>query len=276
MTETIVGDSRWLKSARLLKAFFESKLKVNLQFLGTAPAELSDGDFALGWEMSRHGIWGLRSADPLTEQHRQEITETFKTIIGAVENMRTQNEELSRLENLIKATIEELPSNVIPIHRSRKNLPARAAASKRWILRLDCLIESEKPMEAHKLAVELYAQSARYAFIDYNDLDAKKRLIPSELLEMGAVSLFVPDILMLTRSEQQVLRHIAEQDTLNRPLLLVASPIAYSLLRLNERIDKNFLALLSRTYIKMTRPFSEYKEQGLIQYFLDSLSQNPS
>jgi hypothetical protein len=34
--------------------------------------------------------------------------------------------------------------------------------------------------------------------------------------------------------------------------------------------------LLSRAYIKLTRPFAEYKEQGLIHYFLDSLSENPT
>ena len=33
---------------------------------------------------------------------------------------------------------------------------------------------------------------------------------------------------------------------------------------------------LSRAYIKLTRPFREYKDQGLIHYFLDSLSQNPT
>lgn len=275
MTNT-TDDSRLLRSARALKAFFEHKLKTRIEVLTEPPTELGSDDVAFDWELSHAGIWGLRPSKPLSESDRLEVHDSFKTILGTMERMRERCDDLARLQNKIHAQLEELPSNVIPFSRARsRNMPVEAPR-KRWTLKMDCLIEGTDSLEIHKMALELHSQSSRYAFLDYSEIDSKKRLVPSELLEMGAVTLFIPNILELSRYEQQVLRHIVDQDTLNRPLLMVGSLLPYSQLRGEPNVDSEFLALLSRAYIKLTRPFQEYKEQGLIKYFLDSLSENPS
>jgi len=88
--------------------------------------------------------------------------------------------------------------------------------------------------------------------------------------------LLVPDILQLGFLEQEILRSVLERDTAQRPLLMVGALHSYADLRDNPKIDRDFLTSLARAYIKLTRPFSEYKDQGLIHYFLDSLSQSPT
>lgn len=276
MTNETVGESRLLKSAHALKAFFEQKLKTPLEFLGEAPASPTASDLELGAALSAHGIWGLRAPQALGDQERAEIHEMFQTILGSLQQLKSKNEDLARMEQRLNENFEELPSNVIPFRRSSLNQNLLSTPRKRWMLRLDCLIEAVSVAEVLKMAVELHAQSSRYAFIEYCELDARTRLTPSDLLGMGAITLFIPDLLDLSQYEQQVLRHIVEQDTLNRPLLMVGSTLPFSQLRLDPRVDAEFLSLLSRAYIKLTRPFAEYKNQGLIQYFLDSLSQNPS
>lgn len=269
-------DSRLLRSARALKAFFEQKLKTRIEVLTEPPAEHSSDDLAFDWELSHAGIWGIRPAKPLSDSDRLEVSDSFKTILGSMERLRERCDDLARLQNKIQAQLEELPSNVIPFDRARGRQMPVEAPRKRWTLKVDCLIEGTDFEEIHKMALELHTQSSRYAFLDYTEIDAQKRMIPSELLEMGAITLFIPNILELTRYEQQVLRHIIDQDTLNRPLLMVGSLMTYSQLRGEPSVDSEFLALLSRAYIKLTRPFREYKEQGLIKYFLDSLSDDPS
>lgn len=277
MTLQTNDESRLLRSARALKAFFENKLKTRFEFLTEAPKPSLDGDLEFNWALSQAGVWGLRPDRMLSPSDRQEVAATFETILGAIDDMKSRGEGLARLENRLQTAMEETPSNVIPLRRtqgrgSEMNLPKR----KRWTLRLDCLIEGADPLEIHKMASELHDQSSRYAFVNYQDLDKNERLMPSELLELGAITLFVPNVLELSRSEQQVLKYIASLATEERPLMMVGSLLPYAELLSEPRVDSEFLGLLVRAYIKLTRPFKEYKEQGLIQYFLDSLSENPS
>jgi hypothetical protein len=146
----------------------------------------------------------------------------------------------------------------------------------RWILKQDCLIESSNLSDIHKMAVELHEHSQRYAFMHYSDLDKETRLNLSELISLGSISLFIPNILLLSKEEQEVLRQLATVDTEDRRLMMSGASVTYSDLRTEPSIDVEFLLLLSRAYIKLTRPFSEYKDQGLIHYFLDSLAQSPT
>ena len=73
-----------------------------------------------------------------------------------------------------------------------------------------------------------------------------------------------------------MLRHLVLQDTLSRPLVMAGTTVSYSELLTAENIDRDLLTQLARAYIKLTRPFSEYKQQGLIHYFLDTLSSSPT
>jgi hypothetical protein len=276
MARQMNGEFRLQRVARALKAFFEKRFGMQIDFLTEAPKEPREGDLKFAWALSQAGIWGLRPERALSDSDRNEITGSIKTMLGAIDEMRAHCEDLARLESRLEAAMSEAPSNVIPLRRPQEPSMGNFRPRRRWTLRLDCLIEGTDEFEIHKMASELHDQSSRHAFLNYRELGASKRLIPSELLELGAITLFVPDILETTRSEQQILKYIASLDTEERPLLMVGSVQPYSRLIDDTRVDPELLTYLVRAYIKLTRPFNEYKEQGLIQYFLDSLSENPS
>ncbi len=281
-TDSDAPSSRLLKSASLLRTYFERKLKTQLELLTQAPSEPLGEGMQFDLQLSQYGIWGLRSQIALSEKSQTEIAATFHGLLGAMGNLENKNRSLRDLELRLNAAFTEAPSNVISITRamSKSSTTLRAvghsAGTRRWLLRLDCLIESERAEDIHKMALELHSHSSRFAFIEYQSLATEARQNLSELLSLGTVSLFVRNILELTHAEQTVLADLCRHNSMVRPLLMIGAPIPYSDLRGDPEINVEFLALLSRAYIKLTRAFKEYKDQGLIHYFLDSLSQYPT
>lgn len=268
-----------VKSARVLRAYFEHKYRVPLELLLHAPLDLSGHLIPFGPDLRMTGMWGLRSTEKLGLDQEDEVLETFKLILGSLDGLHTYHRELGHLQSRLEMnSFEQMPSNVIPLRRDSLNQPSPVSLveDRRWILRLDCLIESKHISEIHKMALELHSHGSRYAFIEYRDLSKACRASTQELLSLGAISLFIPNILDLRLDEQAVLKTISETATINRPLLMVGTTAPFSSLRGEPGVDLEFLLVLSRAYIKLTRPFSEYKDQGLIHYFLDSLSENPS
>lgn len=245
MKENNKEQGRLLRSAEELKAYFEEKLKTS----------------------------------PLAKERTISVREALEGLLSSAKDMESNRDSLDRLQARIGTIQEELPSNVIPMRApSRIQRPSAFSKidDKRWILRLDCLIESKYVSEIHKMAMELHSQSRRYAFIEFRDIDKKSRHSLPDLLAMGAISIFVPCILDLHLEEQKLLRELMEIESLQRPLLMVGSTLPFSELRGESGVNMDFLNQLSRAYIKLTRPFAEYKEQGLIHYFLDSLSESPT
>jgi hypothetical protein len=271
-------SSRIMRSAKLLSAFFEHKLQTSLELLTEPPMENAIDGMQFDLRLSTIGIWGIRSGAPLSEKCQSEISASFHGLLGAMDDLEVRRDGLIRLEERLQAAMSELPSNVIPLRRPT-GAPFKGISSirdKRWMLKLDCLIESPDPDDIQKMALELHSQSQRVGFLEYSNLDRTTRLNLSEMLQLGSVTLFIPNILDLFLDEQRVLVEIVQQNSAFRPLLMVGAPIPYSELRSDPQINLELLALLSRAYIKLSRPFAEYKEQGLIHYFLDSLSQNPT
>ncbi len=273
-------QSRLLKSVRIIKAFYESKLQAPLELLKEAPADLTERDLAFSGAVTAYGMWGLRSAKPLSNEIRTEMLAMFESVLGGLEELETKRQHLERMQlHLERALNGTTPDNVIAIRR--KPLVAHRGGAtfetdRRYLLKLDCLIEGKNVEEIHKMAMELHTQGSRMAFLDYTKLEPAQRQSISQLLGMGAITLYIPNLLDVTPLEQEILRHVILQDTLQRPLLMVGTTMSYGDLRGEAKIDSELLVLLSRAYIKLTRPFSEYKEQGLIHYFLDTLSESPT
>jgi hypothetical protein len=269
--------SRVMRSARVLTAYYEHKLKLSLEILSEAPKEPVDEGVQFDMLVGSWGIWGLRSSRPLGEKVQSEISASFHSLLSAMDSMEKKQFDLQRLQEKYEAATADLPSNVIPIRRMRPALTnAGAFGDKRWLVKQDCLIESKDILDIHKMALELHSHSKRYVFLDYRDLDRSTQLNLSELLQLGRITLFVANIMDLKMEEQETLFELAAQEPSNRPLLMVGANMSYSALRTEPAIHLDFLLLLSRAYIKLTRPFSEYRDKGLIHYFLDSLAQNPS
>lgn len=204
------------------------------------------------------------------------VDEAIDSLMDSVRALEAQKADLDAITDRLNnpTPVRVLPENVIPLRRipSVSTTSISEVNDKRWILKLDCLIESRHISEIHKMAMELHSASRRYAFLEYRDLDSQTRQSLPALLKLGAITLFVPSILDLTMGEQTTLLSVAQQNSLNRPLLMVGSTQSFADLRGEPGVNSDLLATLSRAYIKLSRPFSEYKEQGLIHFFLDSLS----
>ncbi|MBX3020361.1 MAG: hypothetical protein KF799_01690 [Bdellovibrionales bacterium] len=276
MSSWVHAQGRMLKSARAIKAYFEHKLRMPFELLTEAPQTSMNGDIAFSADMHPHGLWGIRPSVPLAGEQELEVFNMFHTILNGVDKVEQKREDLHRLHGKLAQMHEELPSNVIPLRRTRMFERPTPSNDQRWVLKLDCLIESKHVSEIHKMAMELHAHSRRYAFVDFRDLDGTKRTNLPELLSLGAISLFVPELMTLSMTEQDVLKNLMKTGTVQRPLLMVGTGLPFSELRTLPGVHIEFLTLLSRAYIKLSKPFSEYKDQGLIHYFLDCLSQNPT
>ncbi len=281
MAYLIQEQTRLLKSVRIIKAFYESRLEGPLELLDQPPVPVTEGDLAFSGVVTSFGLWGFRSPKPLTPELRREMSEMCDSLLGGIEALETKRQELERMQlHLERALNGTTPDNVISLRRRNPfvvNSPRFGLTSnRRFTLKRDCLIEGPSVDEIRKMAMELHSQGTRVALVDYSELAIHQRQSISQLLGLGSITLFVSNIVGLSLYEQEILRHVILQDTSNRPLLMVGSTGAYSDLRGDERIDTELLALLAKTYVKLTRPFSEYKEQGLIHYFLDSLSESPT
>lgn len=276
----IQEQNRLLKSVRIIKAYYESKLESPIELLKDAPVEPREGDIPFSGTVTAF-MWGLRPSEPVSKAVYTEIAEMCKSLLGGLDELETKRQQLERMQlHLERALNGTTPDNVISLRR-RPSLTARMNASgagteRRMLLKRDCLIEGKSVDEIHKMALELHAQGSRLAFLNFHDLEIHQRHSISQLLGLGSITLFIPDILLLNSYEQEILRHVLLQDSPNRPLMMAGTTLSYSDLRADGRIESELLVLLSRAYIKLTRPFSEYKEQGLIHYFLDSLSESPT
>lgn len=275
--------TNWTHAAKALKAFLERKLRLSLDFLADADdASSTTGPEALHFasELSQYGLYGVRSSKALTEDQRLEIQGTFESVLGDIVRMSKKAEDLSRREQMIELSERHNPSNVIPLRRSRllsiTSGASRAPSRSGWVLKQDCLIEAVSVSEILKMALELHSLASRCAFIEFANLNPEIRRNPQALAQLGEINLFIPNLVEVPLDEQRALTDLIAMNTLERPLLMAGTVVPYSDLRSEPRVHLDLLLLLSRVYIKLTRPFQEYKEQGLIHYFLDSLSENPT
>lgn len=212
-----------------------------------------------------------KKSPSMSAARREDLAKTLEGLRHDVENLESERTRLKNLGWRMSQTQIDTPSNVIPFRRPPRPSDGRKS-DPRWMLRLDCLIESPHDSEIHKMALELHSHSHRIAFLDIRDLDANTRRSAEVLMGLGAITLFVPNILALGAEEQTALHRLALMETLHRPLLMVGTLQPYSELRGEPGANSELVGLLARAYIKLTRPFHEYRDQGLIHYFLDSLS----
>lgn len=271
-----VEGGRAQRAAMALRAFFENKLNIPVRLLLEAPPTAADGDVA--FELEFVPVWGVRAERVLTQMEREDVVRTFRSVLEAVGTESSRRSEAERVHGRLLQAMDEAPSNVVPLRRraggATRVRPTSFSTDRKWTLRLDCLIEAQFVSEVHKMAVELHAHSGRPSFVDFRDLDAARRLEISSLLSLGNLTLFIPDVLFLKPEEQATLGHLTALDPTDRPLVMAGTTLPYPELRAAPGIDIHLLETLARAYIKLTRPFVEYRDQGLIHYFLDSLSES--
>src|ERR1019366_5368727 len=118
-TENGAAASRVMRSARVLKAYFEHKLNLSLELLTEAPSEPLAEGVQFDLQIGSWGIWGLRSSGPLSDKTQSDISASFHGLLGAMDSMEKRQHDLILLEDKYRAATADLPSNVIPLRRPR-------------------------------------------------------------------------------------------------------------------------------------------------------------
>lgn len=266
-----------LASVEALRRFFLRQLNTQLTPVWDGgPGEDSVDYVPFEGPVTGIGLHGMRANRLLTQEERGQIADMFQTILGGMLALRERLAVLRGIEANLAKNAQDIHSNVVPLHRpqNRSNRAGHVFLPKdnRWILKLDCLIESPSQFEIAKMARELHDHSQRMVFIEISDLTEQQRCFPDDFSRLGAITVFVPDIFSLTRNEQFSLSQVLRTDATHRPLLMVGTRMPYGDLKEQSRINQDFLSLISRAYLKLTKPVAHYKSEGLFRYFLDSLT----
>lgn len=281
MNEMVTVQDRWLRSAHALLAYYERKFKIPLTLLTQEPDVQDLFHKVLPQSLRSMGLWGVAADRELLEAEFNEISTTLMMVLGDLSELKKRSSGLEHMRSALELKLRQsVEKNVIPLASFRNIIKAKNPypdiEKQSWRLRQDCLIDAKDRDEVHKMAFELYTHDSRYAFLEYEILDAGKRNDLSELLQLGSVILFIPSVFALSLNEQVILNTLIELNTLNRPLLMVGTNRSCADLRLEPRIFYPLVENLARAYIKLSKPVAVYKREGLIKYFLDSLSQYPT
>ena len=250
-------DARFAKthsSARALVAFFGQQFATELTLVFAAPDVIEPEHVCFPAGLQERGLWGLRTGRPLSVEDRVELTATFAGVLGATPISFARPPDLMRLEAKMELARETAAANVISLTaaRRRRQFPVGEVvgpAAKR-LLKRDCLIEAPDQREIHKLAFELHARGTRVAFIPYADLTRDVRTCFTSLLNLGDITLFVPDLLALDLAEQRTLSTLTDFYWNVRPLVMFGTRRPLGELRAHPGVDAGLLRILTRSHVR--------------------------
>src|SRR5690606_32651685 len=97
MANWIRAQQRLYKSAHVLKAYYESKLKVSLQLLTDRPDCVLEGDVLFNEAINDYGLWGFRPTRPLAREAADEMAKMCDAILGGLDRLDRNSEGLAQL-----------------------------------------------------------------------------------------------------------------------------------------------------------------------------------
>lgn len=247
--------SRLNRSVDALLAFYGRKLQTRLDLLKAPPKVVAAEHVVFGRDLQSHGFWGLRADRGLTADERGDAAATFKTILSSIGRLDTGPTPEVRFEAALMAAHGAMPTNVISMveARRKKQFPAGflvGPAAPRTLKR-DCLIEASDAREIHKLAFEIHSRGTRTIFLPFADLDDATRVCFTSLLNLGQVTLFVPDLLALADDEQTALATLMDFYWDIRPLIAVGTRRPIAELRAHPGVNPVLLKALQRAHIQL-------------------------
>jgi hypothetical protein len=225
-----------------------------------------------------HGLSSRIEAmlEKLPAEKQSPLRELLEALLEPAQTLQTHRDSLKRLEDKYLLALQEDSAKVVNFKVPEKNGGQKPSmplvGDRRWLLKVPCLIESTSYGELFRMAFELHMRSARTIFLSWRDLDPRGRMNPLSLLELPSATIFVPDVTNLHLAEQSsilsVIRHLGE----DKPHFMAGTYVPYSELSNLASLNREFLEAISQAYLKLTKSVSQYKREGLIRYFLESLS----
>ena len=210
--------------------------------------------------------------EKLPEEKRTPLRELLLSLLEPTQKMQAHRDSLARLEERYLVALKE-DQNVVNFRRVEKpDIQTLPKTQRRWLLKSPCLIESHSYGELFRMAFELHLRSARSIFLSWQDIDPGSRQKPKVILELISCTIFIPDITKISTYEQESILRVLQASADDKPMIMAGTHSPYADLQANSSLNKDFLNEISHAYLKLTKPVAQYKREGLIRYFLESLS----
>ena len=214
----------------------------------------------------------------LNDRDRKMLDDTLELIVPSLLKGFDDIESLMRLEerSLYMDQRRSEDSSVVDMQSFfRKKITSgltRPSLDQKWVLETPFLIESRFISDITRMALEIHARTQRFAFLYWHEIDPPYRQQTQSLLQMGACTLFVPEIANLPKEEQLGLWNLMETANPNfHPLVLAGTAHSYKELLDNPDINQDFLKKVSRAHLRMEKPYKEYAKTGLFQFVMQGL-----
>lgn len=206
-------------------------------------------------------------------------------------------ETLDGVESLLRNSLDEATtpqrSNVIPINRFKKNAfpltkinPLESCGTRisetesiasvtplNTPLNFPFLIESRDPSDIFKMALEIHTHTKRFVFLSINDISPDAFVSSQSIVALGATTIFVPDVELLTPTQQTaIINYYNSAREKETPQFVVGALNPITQLVFESKLDTALLAVLRIGYLQMNQPFSFYKNQNILEFFYESLT----
>ena len=259
----------------LLQRRFGSKLRVILDGHNSKAAETG---LPIQWNETKLGFIDLTNVE-LNERDRKMLDDTLDLIVPSLLKGYDDIEALMRLEERTLYMDQRRPENSTVVDMQsffRKKITSgltRPSIDQKWTLETPFLIESRFISDVTRMALEIHARTQRFAFLYWHEIDPHYRQQTHSLLQMGACTLFVPEIKNLPKEEQTGLLNLLNiAKPSSHPLVIAGTAHSYQELLNSTEINQDFLKKVSSAYLRMEKPYKEYAKTGLFQFVMQGLN----
>ena len=259
----------------LLQRRFGSQLKV---ILDGHSSDQSKAGLPIEWNETKLGYIDLANLE-LSDRDRQMLDDTLDVVVPSLIKGYDDIESLMRLEerSLYMDQRSAEASPVVDMQSFfRKKITSglsRPSIDQKWVLETPFLIESKFISDITRMALEIHARTQRFAFLYWHEIDPHYRQQTHSLLQMGACTLFVPEVRNLPKEEQAGLLSLMETSKpAHHPLVIAGTLHTYLDLLNSAEINQEFLKKVSRAHLRMEKPYKEYSKTGLFQFVMDGLN----
>lgn len=216
-------------------------------------------------------VTGLKK--PLNTMPEQ-LAEFVELYLDAAVALTDRIEVLDQIEQQMRG-LHTIENNVIPLRKQAANegLPLLLQRLRPLAFAMPCLLEGSNDIDLKQFALELHDLSGRYAFIHLSDLIWSHA---DDLKNIGPVTLYIPNLATLSLSQQNALvEYLRARPDREQAQVVGAIQTGYYELRQSGLVLLELMHLMSVCYIKMDRPFREYRREGIMEFILGQQLHEP-
>lgn len=205
----------------------------------------------------------LKSKNPISDQKIYKIFDLIEILLGYSLFIQTKKEELSN--KLIQIIINK-STNIIPIKNKRQKQDFKiqnintykTQKKKRRIkaIKTHVFLEGINQQDMLKAALDLHCISKRYIFIHLESLQSCVKNNPDELMKLGDISIFIPELANLSNQETLSLIDLIRVNPLESPTILSGSLARPHTLQQNNQNRRQLVELLEKNHINIKKPYS--------------------